>query len=493
MNKLNTTEKLKYIKESFNEFSELQSIISHEGKVNQFNKISKQLFPNIFKHDNDALYIISLYYRAANDLKKHKNSAITITDFYEQILLYEGCINKTIEELNKRYGHKRIIEIGRPNTVRLHTKGIKLTDFIKRNTYKIECFNNPVVLKQGNVAPQLMGVAVQTYFDIKNNDFKPLGMVDILPRWIEIADDYNYYENFKGAKNNQLIDFCILYADLVAHTRTFLPIDYFDVENVNKNDRWNLLQMVKNINRFMKKKKFNIKYSEVGFRYTNLIEGEKGIIENLCFGDLDFITDKNTILDIKCTSRNTPVTQLSQQLVYYMMGRLGNNTHGIKRSYFKSIHEIGCYNPKLDTYIYINLDEVSNKTLLQFFDRIMNYPIFNKCEGRYIKYERIINMICKEEKIVEKVIKEKPAKIKKERKIKEPIPKIKKERKLKSVVQIDLITEEVIKIWKSASEVERIEGFDNRRISDCCNGKRKSHKGYKWIFLKDYENQKGVN
>lgn len=484
-------EKLNYIKESYNKFGEIQSLVSVEGKVNQFNKIAKRLFPNIFMNEY-PLGVMSAYYRLADELKGYKDSATTITEFYEQILLYEDCINKTMEELDKRYGNKKIIQIGIPNTVRLKTKGIKLTDFIKRDTYKTETYNNPVILKEGNVAPQLMGVAVQTYFDIKNNDFKPLGMIDILPRWIEIADDYNYYENFKDVKNKQLIDFCFLYSDLVAHTRTILPFGYFDVENVNKNDRWNLLQMVKNINRFMERKNFKIKYSELAFTYTNLIEGEKGIIENLCFGDLDFITDKNTILDIKCTSRNTPVTQLSQQLVYYMMGRLGNNTHEIKRSYFKSIHEVGCYNPKLDTYIYINLDEIPNKTLLLFFDRIMNYPIFNKCKGRYIKYERIINMICKEEKIFEKVIKEKPVKIKKERKIKEPIPKIKKERKLKSVVQLDLITEEVIKIWKSASEVERIEGFDNRRISDCCNGKRKSHKSYKWMFLKDYENQKGV-
>lgn len=32
-------------------------------------------------------------------------------------------------------------------------------------------------------------------------------------------------------------------------------------------------------------------------------------------------------------------------------------------------------------------------------------------------------------------------------------------------------------------------GFDYKKISACCNGTRKSHKGYKWIFKKDYENQ----
>ena len=30
-------------------------------------------------------------------------------------------------------------------------------------------------------------------------------------------------------------------------------------------------------------------------------------------------------------------------------------------------------------------------------------------------------------------------------------------------------------------------GFDYKKISACCNGIRKSHKGYKWFFKKDYE------
>lgn len=36
--------------------------------------------------------------------------------------------------------------------------------------------------------------------------------------------------------------------------------------------------------------------------------------------------------------------------------------------------------------------------------------------------------------------------------------------------------------WKSASECERVLGFNHRKISKCCNGKSKTHRGYRWCF-----------
>ena len=62
----------------------------------------------------------------------------------------------------------------------------------------------------------------------------------------------------------------------------------------------------------------------------------------------------------------------------------------------------------------------------------------------------------------------------------------KKEVPGKSVVQIDINTNEVIKVWQSGKEAERIGGFDQSNISACCRGKLKTHKGYKWMFLEDY-------
>ena len=55
----------------------------------------------------------------------------------------------------------------------------------------------------------------------------------------------------------------------------------------------------------------------------------------------------------------------------------------------------------------------------------------------------------------------------------------------KPVVQIDQTTNEV-KIWESAKKAERQGGFNNGAINQCCRGKRKSHKGYKWMYLFDY-------
>ena len=55
----------------------------------------------------------------------------------------------------------------------------------------------------------------------------------------------------------------------------------------------------------------------------------------------------------------------------------------------------------------------------------------------------------------------------------------------KPIVQCDMDGNKIAE-YRSAREPI---GFDYRKISACCNGTRKSHKGYKWIFKKDYENQ----
>ena len=54
----------------------------------------------------------------------------------------------------------------------------------------------------------------------------------------------------------------------------------------------------------------------------------------------------------------------------------------------------------------------------------------------------------------------------------------------KPVFQIDPITNEVIKNWPSAAEVQRQLGYSTGSISRCCNNKRYSHTayGYKWKY-----------
>ena len=64
--------------------------------------------------------------------------------------------------------------------------------------------------------------------------------------------------------------------------------------------------------------------------------------------------------------------------------------------------------------------------------------------------------------------------------------------KSKSVVQIDQTTNEVVKVWGSTREAERIGGFCHNAISECCKNKfnrlgNNIYKGFKWMYLEDYE------
>ena len=47
-----------------------------------------------------------------------------------------------------------------------------------------------------------------------------------------------------------------------------------------------------------------------------------------------------------------------------------------------------------------------------------------------------------------------------------------------------------VKIWDSGKDASNF-GFNPRHISSCCKGKSKTHKGFKWMYLHDYE--KGLN
>lgn len=56
------------------------------------------------------------------------------------------------------------------------------------------------------------------------------------------------------------------------------------------------------------------------------------------------------------------------------------------------------------------------------------------------------------------------------------------ESKKKPVVQKTLYGATVF-VWNSALEAKLIGGFNNVSISKCANGKKKTHKGYKWEFI----------
>lgn len=54
-------------------------------------------------------------------------------------------------------------------------------------------------------------------------------------------------------------------------------------------------------------------------------------------------------------------------------------------------------------------------------------------------------------------------------------------KKSKKVYQYDL-NGNLIKEWSSITECEK-EGFNRSNIINCCQGKRKKHKGFKWSYL----------
>lgn len=46
---------------------------------------------------------------------------------------------------------------------------------------------------------------------------------------------------------------------------------------------------------------------------------------------------------------------------------------------------------------------------------------------------------------------------------------------------------EIVRRFDCVRDATRIGGFDNGSISRCCNGKSKSHRGFRWAFAQSYE------
>ena len=62
------------------------------------------------------------------------------------------------------------------------------------------------------------------------------------------------------------------------------------------------------------------------------------------------------------------------------------------------------------------------------------------------------------------------------------------------IVQIDPSTDKVVNVWESSMAAKRECGFNNSNIIKCCKGKLKTHKGYRFMHLKDWlkEHNKGI-
>ena len=59
----------------------------------------------------------------------------------------------------------------------------------------------------------------------------------------------------------------------------------------------------------------------------------------------------------------------------------------------------------------------------------------------------------------------------------------------KKVLQLSL-TGELIREWSSTRECER-NGFNHGAVAECCNGKRKTHKGFRFMYYYDYKEKFG--
>ena len=59
----------------------------------------------------------------------------------------------------------------------------------------------------------------------------------------------------------------------------------------------------------------------------------------------------------------------------------------------------------------------------------------------------------------------------------------------KKVLQLSL-TGELIREWESTRECGR-NGFDSGHVAACCNGKRKTHKGFRFMYYDDYKEKFG--
>ena len=61
-------------------------------------------------------------------------------------------------------------------------------------------------------------------------------------------------------------------------------------------------------------------------------------------------------------------------------------------------------------------------------------------------------------------------------------------KKSKRVLQLSL-SGDLIREWPSTRECER-NGFNHCNICQCCNGKQKTYKGFRWIYTDDYKESK---
>ena len=54
------------------------------------------------------------------------------------------------------------------------------------------------------------------------------------------------------------------------------------------------------------------------------------------------------------------------------------------------------------------------------------------------------------------------------------------------VCQINAVTNELVRVYDSQVDAMETFGVKTGNISDCCRGKKKTYKGYRWMFYDEY-------
>ena len=147
-----------------------------------------------------------------------------------------------------------------------------------------------------------------------------------------------------------------------------------------------------------------------------------------------------------------------------------NTKHG---KIIRTLNQINqrCYNPKLSHYKYYGAKGIQN--YLTYED--MSF-LYDRDNVEHMKHPSIDRMYADKDYVIGNCqwleLGENSAK-----------------EKRKPVVQKTL-EGEVVKIWASMSDACRAKGFYTTAISGCCNGKRKTHKGYRWEYHIDINIEK---
>lgn len=136
--------------------------------------------------------------------------------------------------------------------------------------------------------------------------------------------------------------------------------------------------------------------------------------KNVDSGDADYMTS-DTIWDIKTTTRSLRITDTFQVLLYYLLSQHSNDDK------YKSIKNIGIYNPRLNKKYTIGINEIDSRItgyinkyiigyeneeasfndLIKAIDERPKYPHYSRKRGTEVLLKQLVNLDCTD---IEKII-----------------------------------------------------------------------------------------